>query len=121
MREDKKIRERVGHQNSFDVPNGYFEHLPERIMSVLPDEDKAFATEKVSLWLKVRPWVYMAALFVGAALIIRVASGNHRANDKDASYAYEEVISDEYLDISLEKAQMGDYALYVYLTENGGN
>lgn len=124
MKEDKKIREKVGAKNPFEVPEGYFDHLADQIIDRLPEKEMKVLPlqEENSLWLKIRPWVYMAAMFIGAALIIRIGSwslGSRQA--EDSSYAYEEVISEEYLDISFEKAQMDGYSLYLYLAENGDN
>ena len=123
MKKNKNIKDRVGNQNPFDVPSGYFEHLSDQIMSSLPERESevSVGVEEVSLWGRFKPWVYMAAMFIGAALIIRIASVHHNSVNVDPTYAYEEEISDDYLDISIEKAQMDDYSLYVYLTENGEN
>lgn len=123
MKKNKNIKDRVGNQNPFDVPSGYFEHLSDEIMSSLPERESevSLGVEEVSLWGRFKPWVYMAAMFIGAALIIRIASVHHNSVNVDPTYAYEEEISDDYLDISIEKAQMDDYSLYVYLTENGEN
>lgn len=123
MKKDRNIKERIGNQNPFDVPTGYFEHLSEQIMSRLPERESEtyFDVKEVSLWGRFKPWIYMAAMFIGAALIIRIASVHHNSVNVDPTYAYEEEISDDYLDISIEKAQLDDYSLYVYLTENGEN
>lgn len=123
MKKDRNIKERIGNQNPFDVPTGYFEHLSEQIMSRLPERESEtyFDVKEVSLWGRFKPWIYMAAMFIGAALIIRIASIHHNSTFGEPTYAYEEEISDDYLDISIEKAQLDDYSLYVYLTENGEN
>ncbi len=124
MKEDKKIREKVGTKNPFEVPEGYFDRLTDQIIDCLPEKERVIIAEKEedSLWLKIRPWVYMAAMFVGAALIIRIGSWSlGSSKTEESSYTYDEIISEEYLDISFEKAQMDDYSLYLYLAENGEN
>ncbi|NLZ74224.1 MAG: hypothetical protein GX905_10525 [Bacteroidales bacterium] len=124
MKEDKKIREKVGTKNPFEVPEGYFDRLTDQIIDCLPEKERVIIAEKEedSLWLKIRPWVYMAAMFVGAALIIRIGSWSLGSSQtEESSYTYDEIISEEYLDISFEKAQMDDYSLYLYLAENGEN
>jgi len=55
----------------FSVPEGYFEGLTAGIMSQLPERIPE-KPKTVSLWQKVQPWAYMAAMFVGIALIIRI-------------------------------------------------
>jgi hypothetical protein len=55
----------------FKVPEGYFENFKNGIMSQLQDVDQEKSTN-VNLWHRVRPWIYMAAMFTGIALMIRV-------------------------------------------------
>ncbi len=121
MKEDKKIREKVGTENPFEVPQGYFDRLTDQIIDRLPEKEVIISEpEELTLWAKMRPWVYMAAMFVGAALLIRIGSWSLGSKQtEESSYEYEEVISEEYLDISFEKAQMDGYSLYLYLAENG--
>lgn len=56
--------------NPFKLPEGYMEGLTDQIMSKLPDIPKEEAPE-VSLLDRVRPWLYMAAVFVGLLLMFR--------------------------------------------------
>ena len=59
----------------FKTPEGYFENFTNGIMSQLPDvvrEDP----KSISMWHRVRPWVYMAAMFTGIALMIRLFVGS---------------------------------------------
>jgi hypothetical protein len=61
--------------NPFKVPEGYFENFTNGIMSQLPIivQEKAI---RVNLWHRARPWVYMAAMLTGVALMIRVFVGS---------------------------------------------
>lgn len=73
------------------------------------------------MWTRVKPLFYMAAMFIGAALIIRVASSNHQPATVDdqltANDAGTEVVSDEYIDVALDRSMLDDYSLYVYLSD----
>ena len=73
------------------------------------------------MWIRMKPLLYMAAMFIGAALIIRVASSNHQpttAGDHlTANEAATEVVSDEYIDVALDRSMLDDYSLYVYLSD----
>jgi len=55
----------------FRTPEGYFENFVGGIMSQLPNVVQE-ETKSVGLWTKVRPWIYMAAMIAGLALMIRV-------------------------------------------------
>ena len=77
MKEEDKLLRKVGTTNPFTVPEGYFENLTSEVMNRLPEKEKTeFSVKKVTLWDRMKPWAYMAAMFAGAALIIRIASSN---------------------------------------------
>ncbi|NLX67735.1 MAG: hypothetical protein GXZ19_13405, partial [Bacteroidales bacterium] len=50
--------------NPFKVPDNYFAQFNEEIMNRLPEKE-IVVPEPVSIWDKVKPWVYLAAMFVG--------------------------------------------------------
>ncbi len=62
----------------------------------------------------------MAAMFVGAALIIRVASSNHTPVDTagDRMVADDTEMEMEYINIAVDNSMMDDYSLYVYLADS---
>ena len=112
--------------SGFRVPDGYFESLTQQVMDRLPEAETetAQASAEVitltepTLWQRVRPWLYLAAMFVGAAFIIRMASPS--ADEKAAALAHEESESQEieYIENALDAAMMDDYSLYMYLAED---
>ena len=112
--------------SGFRVPDGYFESLTQQVMDRLPETETetAQASAEVitltepTLWQRVRPWLYLAAMFVGAAFIIRLASPS--AEEKAAALAHEEAESQEieYIENALDAAMMDDYSLYMYLAED---
>jgi hypothetical protein len=55
----------------FGVPEGYFEGLTNSIMANLP-ERVSETPKTVSLWGHLQPWMYMAAMFIGIALMVKV-------------------------------------------------
>jgi hypothetical protein len=58
-------------KNPFKVPDGYFESLTAQIMSQLPEKTDE-ETKIVSLWDRIKPCLYMAAMFIGIALMIKI-------------------------------------------------
>ena len=125
MKEEDNILKKVGRENSFKVPEGYFENLTSEVMGKLPEKEKpAFEEVKQpTMWTRVKPLFYMAAMFVGAALIIRVASSDHKPAADDITVAVTametdtEQVSDEMIDVALDRAMLDDYSLYVYLSD----
>lgn len=57
-------------KNPFTVPEGYMEGLTANIMSQLPEKSREEA-KKISMMDRVRPWLYMAAVFAGLGLFFR--------------------------------------------------
>jgi hypothetical protein len=65
----------------FRVPDHYFAHFNEEIMSRLPEKKVAPQTGKrVSMWDKVKPLVYMAAMFAGLYFSINLLTKNNDFN-----------------------------------------
>lgn len=121
MKEEDILLKKLGKEDSFKVPGGYFENLTSEVMNKLPEKEKVvFKEEPVSIWTRLKPLLYMAAMFVGAALIIRVASLDRKSVadiDVAATEIETEVISDEMIDMALDRAMLDDYSLYVYLSD----
>ena len=118
MKEEDTLLKKIGKEHSFKVPDGYFENLTSEVMNKLPEKEKvAFKEEHVSTWTRLKPLFYMAAMFVGAALIIRVASSDHKPVAVTAMEADTEQVSDEMIDVALDRAMLDDYSLYVYLSD----
>lgn len=68
-------------KNPFLVPEGYLEGLTANVMGQLPDKSPEEEVKKISLMDRVRPWIYMAAIFAGMGLFFKVLVGS----DKDTS------------------------------------
>ena len=120
MKEEDNILKKVGKENVFRVPDGYFENLTSEVMSRLPEkETPAIIKREPTKWERIKPWVYMTAMFAGAALIIRVASTDRTPVNNRMAMDETEVVSDEYISAVLDNSMLDDYSLYVYLTDAG--
>lgn len=120
MKEEDKLLKKIGTENPFRVPEGYFEGFTSDLMSRLPEKEKTDVHREPTTWEKVRPWLYMAAMFIGAALIIRVASPGETVSNVQQQQqiaADESDIEMEYIRTAIENTMMNDYSLYVYLSD----
>lgn len=120
MKEEDKLLKKIGTENPFRVPEGYFEGFTSDLMSRLPEKEKTDVHREPTTWERVRPWLYMAAMFIGAALIIRVASpGETVSNGQQQQQiaADESDIEMEYIRTAIENTMVDDYSLYVYLSD----
>ena len=105
----------------FTVPEGYFENLTQNIMSSLPEQESIYSTKIiVTPWMRIRPYLYAAAAFLGIFFCIKAAVGiNSRNNAAQMAEAEETTIySDEYIDSFLETAMIDDYTLYYTFVES---
>ena len=66
----------------FKVPEGYFENFVPDIISKLPQRPVE-SPKVINLWERVKPWIYMAAMFAGVALMI-----NYFSNRQDIVSVY---------------------------------
>ena len=119
MKEEDNILKKVGKENVFRVPDGYFENLTSEVMNRLPEKEKLIAVQtEPTMWQKVRPWLYMTAMFIGAALIIRVASSDRTPAATDRMAADETETEMEYINMAVDNSMLDDYSLYVYLADS---
>jgi hypothetical protein len=87
--------EEIRKTNPFKVPEGYFEKLTANILSQLPEKVEKEAWMP-SFWERMQPWIYMAAMFVGIMLMVRLFVGTppsldlNSSADIDAFYQYYE-------------------------------
>lgn len=116
-KEETKLLDRCGRKNAFKVPDGYFEDFPGRLMDRLP-EKLPEETVEVSLWTRVKPWMYMAAMFCGIMLMVRMFVGGEETGAESGFPSVSLTdLPDEYIDPIVNQAMMDDYALYQYLTD----
>lgn len=76
MKEEDKIIERFGKKGPWRVPEGYFESVRAEIEAKLPAYPEEPKAQDLSVWMRMRPYVYLAAMFAGIWLMMSVF---HRA------------------------------------------
>lgn len=121
MEKEQNNLDRLKGKNPFMVPNGYMEDLTANIMSQLPDKPRVEEAKKISMMDRVRPWLYMAAVFAGLGLFFKgivslegeksqsdtlLVQSSNEVLDTKAAMLEEE---DEYLEYL--EAQYTDYLL----------
>ena len=70
-KEESKILDKLGKDPGFKVPENYFADFNSKLLESLP-EVKITEEVKPSMWMKVRPFVYMAAMFAGIWLMMNI-------------------------------------------------
>ena len=119
MKDEKELMARCGKERPFTVPEGYFEHFHEQLMSNLPENAPVVApTIKVSLMTRIKPWLYMAAMFVGIIFMVQGIMYVHETHLGTDNIASIEDIYTEDIDHFMSSSLYNEYVLYSYLTTN---
>lgn len=117
MKEEKQLIAQCGKKQPFKVPEGYFEQFHEQLMSSLPETTpKPAPATKVTLMARIKPWLYMAAMFVGTIFVVKgLVSVQEHYLAPDSMAAIEEIYTDEE-DCFMSSSLYSEYVLYSYLT-----
>lgn len=119
MKEENKILSKVGTKNPFKVPDGYFTDFTQELMHKLPEKEIMYINQDITLWQKVKPWIYMTAMFCGIMLSVRIFVDKPNKDEFPAiSQSMIESLSDEEWQIIIERSMIDEYTLYQFLTDN---
>ncbi|MBQ8770076.1 MAG: hypothetical protein IKJ10_05365 [Bacteroidaceae bacterium] len=118
MGKEDNILKKAGTDNPFSVPDHYFEDFSRNLMAKLPEKEPLPLPEEPTLWQRVKPWIYMAAMFCGIMLSVRVFVGEPQKEEiPHINVADAENIPDEDWEIIIDRIMMDDYTIYQYLTD----
>lgn len=118
MGKEDNILKKAGTDNPFSVPDHYFEDFSRNLMAKLPEKEPLPLPEEPTLWQRVKPWIYMAAMFCGIMLSVRVFVGEPQKEEiPHINVADAENIPDEDWEIIIDRTMMDDYTIYQYLTD----
>lgn len=122
------ILKKVDRNDGMTVPEGYFESFAERMAASLPEmEWEKPASARVmprSVWQKIRPYVYMAAMFMGVWCMMKMFD-MMRTDSQGLSFDNNPVIAaamgNEYFvdDYMSTQSDLNDYQLFEDLYETG--
>ena len=99
-KEESKILDKLGKNPGFKVPENYFNDFNAKLLESLP-EVKITEEVKPTMWVRVRPFIYMAAMFAGVWLMMNIfslgkssATGEQRAANISAGVSVEKNAED---------------------------
>lgn len=106
--EENKILKQIGRHDGLTVPPGYFDDFAARMAASLPKTEfeesatPAAILKSRTFWQKVRPYVYMAAMFAGVWCMMKLfsmlsTSADPRTSAIMAEAMDNEVFVDEYI------------------------
>ena len=124
MRQEDQLKEKYGTDPGFRVPDGYFEELNLKIMESLPAYPEAPGKVDMSLWQRVKPYVYLAAMFAGIWMMMKVfhtATTSETLNLDNPPAALAQAAADGSDEIMHFFSPASDYALEEEMTQTYGS
>ena len=122
MGKEDNILRKAGTSNPFRVPDHYFENFTQELMNKLPEKEPMPLMSEPTLWERVKPWLYMTAMFCGIMLSVKVFVGEPKKDEFPTFSQIEaEKLPDEDWEILIDRIMMDDYTLYQYLTDANFN
>lgn len=121
MKTKKQTLAEIGNKVPFKVPENYFSELNDSIMANLPEKE-APVVEVVTMWDKVKPWLYMAAMFLGLFFTIRLITNSTQPNSSNARENTASTITSSqqnyWNDVSISEEEFFDYIETQFVDED---
>ena len=125
MKEDNDILKQIGHRDGMSVPEGYFADFAARMAADLPKTEFEESDQKApvmidrTLWQKVRPYVYMAAMFAGVWCMMNLLSNLTAKTDPGPSPILAEALDNEIFVYDYILDDLDDRELMDQMIEDG--
>ena len=117
MGKEDNILKKVGTQNPFRVPEHYFENFTEELMGKLPEKEPVQFSAEPTLWERVKPWLYMTAMFCGIMLSVRIFVGEPKKEEFPITLSEAETLPAEDWENLMRRSFNDNYEIYQFLTE----
>ena len=113
MKEKNDILSTIGKDSGFKVPENYFSDFAERMAKSLPDQEIQ-PIPQPTRWQRVRPFVYMAAMFAGIWCMMQIFNG---ISSKDKGIYNPEIVAGFQNEANVDDFMLhGDVSEYDILT-----
>lgn len=111
MKKGEDILKKINRNDGMTVPEGFFEDFAAKMEAMLPERPEAEQPRRIehrTTWQRIRPYVYMAAMFAGIWCMLKMFTmmgpgnidlsidKNHILTDalSDDNFVYEYIIDD---------------------------
>ena len=114
--EDTSLLTKYGKDPGFKVPENYFADFNKRMADMLPDVEITPVEVKPTMWQRVRPLVYLAAMFAGVWCMMSVFSHFNGTNDNGGVSAVAEKLTDDKSNVDefIMSGSVSDYDIISY-------
>ena len=114
-KEDSTLLNKYGKDPGFKVPENYFADFNQRMAEMLPDVEITPVDAKPTMWQRVKPLVYMAAMFAGVWCMMSVFSHFTNSGNMQTVRAVAEQLHDnDNIDEFIMSGAVSDYDILNY-------
>ncbi|MBO5272831.1 MAG: hypothetical protein J6B30_08450 [Muribaculaceae bacterium] len=123
MNEDKNILDKVNRHSGMTTPENYFADFAEQMMQKLPEKEEAIITKPVTTWQRIRPFVYLVAMFAGIWCMVKmvdlISTGASLQTEQSTEQIVAEAITDESFIEEYCYEDMNEYSIMESMYEEG--
>lgn len=85
----ESLKTSFSNKEPFKLPDNYFENLNQKVLQATEEYEQPAAdpAPRVTMWTRLRPIVYMAAMFASLFLIIKYVVGDNGSKNGNSEYA----------------------------------
>ncbi len=114
--ENSDILKKLGKDPGFKVPEHYFDDFNKRMAESLPEVKITPVDARPSMWVRVRPYVYMAAMFAGIWCMAKLlGSLNGESSRQQQAYQISAGVQNERnADEVIMQGDVSDYDITTY-------
>lgn len=114
--DDSTILNKYGKDSGFKVPENYFEDFNKKMAEMLPDVEITPVDIKPTMWQRIKPLAYMAAMFAGVWCMMSVFSHFTNPNDMSSVRAVAEKLEDNNSNVEefIMSGSVSDYDIMSY-------
>lgn len=113
--DDSTLLNKYGKDPGFKVPENYFADFNQRMAEMLPDVEITPIDAKPTMWQRLKPLVYMAAMFAGVWCMMSVFSHFSNTSSLQSIKAVaEQLYDDNNVDEFIMSGSVSDYDILNY-------
>ena len=115
-KEDSTILTKYGKDPGFKVPDNYFADFNKRMADMLPDVEITPVDIKPTMWQRIKPLAYMAAMFAGVWCMMSVFNHFTSTSDINGVNAVAEKLHDDKSNVEdfMMSGSVSDYDILNY-------
>jgi len=114
--EDSTLLKKYGKDPGFKVPENYFADFNKRMADMLPDVEITPVDVKPTMWQRVKPYAYLAAMFAAAWCVMTLFSHFNSANNLNGVRAVAEQLHEDKSNVEdfIMSGAVSDYDIISY-------